>query len=90
MYVKNRIMIIATHLRCSVIQTIEWFHSNCSFGIVNKCNEVLTVTQGKISVLETYRDVRYAYKILERDKNALGTNGNLVERSWWGEYRRVG
>lgn len=31
------------------------------------------VMRGKISVLETYRDVRYAYKILERDKNASGT-----------------
>ncbi|CAL1674883.1 unnamed protein product [Lasius platythorax] len=35
--------------------------------------------RGKISVLETYRDVRYAYKILERDKNARGTD-NLVGR----------
>lgn len=48
-------------------------------SIVNKCNNVLAVMWGKISVLETYRDVRYAYKILERDKNASGT-GNLVER----------
>jgi len=48
-------------------------------SIVNKCNNVLAVMRGKISVLETYRDVRYAYKILERDKNASGT-GNLVER----------
>lgn len=48
-------------------------------SIVNKCNNPLAVLRGKISVLEIYRDVRYVYKILERDKNASGT-GNLVER----------
>lgn len=42
------------------------------FGIVNKCNEVLVVTGSKISVLETYWDVRYAYKILEREQERSG------------------
>lgn len=53
-------------------------------GIVNKCNDVLVVMRDKISVLETYRDVRYAYKILERDKNASGYRqlgrGKLMRR----------